>query len=78
MIQKDNPFVYPFPEILKELKNQVKKDLKEAEDGFDLCYPDGMNFIIDILENQWDGGLTEAYLKGIKDAIDTVNGQRVK
>lgn len=61
-------FNYPFPEKLKRLKDFVNTE--KVEDGFDLAYVDGASIVLNEVENNWDGGLTENWIKGIKKAIE--------
>ena len=64
---KDNKCSHPKE---KEFHAWVKQ-LAENDppvDGFDMAYSDGVN-VVSIELAFWDGGISENYFRGIKDAL---------
>ncbi len=53
-------------EILTSMGTEA---MKTVEDGFDLAYVEGIGVVAREL-NEWDGGISENYLKGIEDALN--------
>lgn len=60
---------YPFPDNLEKIKDLREDAYNAGSDGFDLAYCDGVDVVLKVLKN-WDGGISENYLRGIKEALE--------
>lgn len=61
-------------EKLKEWKHSLY-EIDPPSDGFDMAYYQGVDVIINQFkpfDGEGDGGITENYLTGIKDALEKV------
>ena len=70
---------YSIPEYIKNTLQRISDlvDYNNEIDGFDSTYYDGAADFFEILED-WDFGLSESYIKGLKRALEIYEEEKNK